>query len=132
MQRGLTGQCKGSRSITGGSAYTVRKRLRDGYHPTRFPLVPLGPSEAPTEGTRARFSRHFGVDQAGVQVGPAAPRVVPFSKQPVAPRLGLASVLLAFGFSNRAEAEELGRKVLADRAEAQTRQAAGADPEAGG
>ena len=96
------------------------------------PQVPIGPSEAPSAVTRGRFSRHFGEAPAGAVAAPRAPKIVPFSKQAVAPRLGLDSVLLAFGFSSREEAELLGRQVLLDRASAQAKAAGAADPEAEG
>eukprot|EP00959_Pyramimonas_sp_CCMP1952_P461712 9482054-Pyramimonas_sp.AAC.1 len=107
MQRGLVGVCKGPKKLSGGSAYTARKRLKEGFLPVLHPLVAFGPSEAPSVETRGRFSRHFGEAPGGAAAAPRALRVVPFSKQAVAPRLGLDSVLLAFGFSSREEAEEL-------------------------
>eukprot|EP00959_Pyramimonas_sp_CCMP1952_P062872 1314720-Pyramimonas_sp.AAC.1 len=66
----------------------------------------------------------------GAAAAPRAPRVVNFSKQAVAPRLGLVSVLLAYGFSSREEVQELGRQALLVRASAQARAARAADPEA--
>eukprot|EP00959_Pyramimonas_sp_CCMP1952_P320768 6712492-Pyramimonas_sp.AAC.1 len=65
MQRGLVGVCKGPKKLSGGSAYTVRKRLKGGFHPVLHPLVALGPSEAPSEETGGRFSRHFGEAPVG-------------------------------------------------------------------
>ena len=89
------------------------------------PLVALGPTAAPSEETRGRFSKHFGEAPVGAALGPKAPRTAPFSKQTVAPRLGLESVLLSFGLSSREEAEALGRLALRDKASAD-----GTDPEA--
>ena len=130
QNRGLKGDCKGLRKISGGSAYTFRLRLQRGERPSQ-PGVSFSKVVSPSAATRASWSQALGVALGASAVEFSRHKVCPFTEQPSPRRLELATVLLAFGLDSMEEAGTLGRRELEARAAAASRKARG-DPDLDG
>ena len=96
-QRGLCSPCLGAGKITGGSAYTSRKRLRALLHPSDE-SISLDEPRVPSAATRERWASHFGValNEGSGAVG----RLAPFSGSPPNPPLGCRLHPPVFRFRN--------------------------------